>query len=120
METQTKQSLIEKFNELVEKDDWEDLPHLNVNADFADPSQPTLIAKRFLKPGTTEIMMRLESIFPNIEVNDMWSLMCNEEERIKWDVRYVNPKILGHNKTENSTIIHALSAKPPLGGLIVA
>ena len=105
---------------MVEKDDWEEMPHLDINPGNADPDQPSFNAKRFLQPGTTEIMMRMESIFPNIEPNDMWALMCNEQDRIKWDVRYVGPKILGHNEAENSTIIHALGAKPPLAGLVVA
>ena len=64
--------------------------------------------------------MRMESIFPNIEPSDFWKLMTSEEDRIKWDKRYINAKVLGHNDAEGSTILHACSNRPPGGGLVIA
>ena len=43
-----KQELLVKFNEMMQKDDWEELPHLDVNPGCADPSKASFTAKRYL------------------------------------------------------------------------
>ena len=55
----------------------------------------------------------MKSTFYNIEPDDMFELISNEHERIKWETRFRNIKIIRDGEKEEGRVIWCLSPKLP-------
>ena len=56
-------------------------------------------------------------VFPDVDHETFWDIVSNVEDRIKWDDRWVDAKIV-EKPDDESWIIYMLGKRPPLPVLV--
>jgi hypothetical protein len=88
----TQESLFEEYQKLcdIPDSDWEPLPGCTAVAGEFEGDH-TCSAMRILKEdgeNCTQIYAKIIQTFPNIGPDDLFDLISDNVERIKWEVRY--------------------------------
>ena len=87
-----------------EPNTWTHWKEYDVNADFSDSNAPSSV--NYFRPGkdTSSFTLRMENTFPKIDIETMWE-MDQFENRIKWDSRWTNPRLIQEGAGERGNII---------------
>ena len=85
-----------------------------VNADGADERSATLRAWRKPAKTATAMCLKMETTFPLWDVQTLWGLTGDVEERFKWDSRAQEPVVLERFPEDNCKIINIKFPKPPV------
>ena len=86
----------------------------NVNLEGTDEKSVMLQAWR--RPGKTPTSMclRMDLTFPLWDVDTLWNLVKDIEERLKWDKRAVDPMVLERFPEDRCKIFTLKTPKPPI------
>ena len=75
------QGLIDRLTAHMQETEWEELTDTNVNADKADPDAPSLRSWRKDGDTTTSFTVKMESIWPMMNHNEMYAMFSDIEAR---------------------------------------
>jgi hypothetical protein len=90
--------MFEEYQKLcdIPDSDWEQLPLCTVVAGEFEGDH-TMTAMRMLKANgdnCTQVYAKIIQFYPNISPDDLFDLVSDNIERVKWEVRYKNVEII--------------------------
>ena len=104
--------LKDEFFELLNHPEWFHLKIFDVNLDFKDAAAGSLRAWSKQADNPTTVCMKWEHWFPDVEPEELWKMVGDVENRLRWDDKWVDGRIL--EEREDSTVVYFKTPKPPI------
>ena len=109
----SRDDLLQKLNEYLGPDGWEDLPEAAAEQDGC-----TLRTWRREATNATSFFLKCEQIFPDIDHEQFYDILSDVEERTKWDDRWIDAVIVEKNEEPHfHCIIYMKGRASPIPGL---